>query len=120
MRAREMEIAERKTRDMLKLLNRLSEAHHEGHDDHSEYFRNVAVVESESTVLNNRGLSSLSEAILNLANMDCFSALPLEKVLFIQSLSEPSIVATSELPQDLNEGEVQSWLDMAQSGLKAC
>jgi cohesin loading factor subunit SCC2 len=119
MRAREMEIAERKTRDMLKLLNRLSEARHEGHDDHSDYFRNVAVIDSETTVLNNRGLTSLSEAVLNLANMDCFSALPLEKVLFIQSLSEPSIAATGELPQDLTEGDIKSWLDMAQSGLKA-
>ncbi|KAF2788722.1 hypothetical protein K505DRAFT_378703 [Melanomma pulvis-pyrius CBS 109.77] len=120
MRAHEREIAERKTKDMLKLLNKLSEARHEGHDDHSEYFSTITAVEAEVTVLNNKGLTGLSNAISNLVNMGCFSALPLEKTLFLQSLCEPSIAATSELPQDLTEGDVKGWLDMAQSGLQAC
>ncbi|KAF2703334.1 hypothetical protein K504DRAFT_495745 [Pleomassaria siparia CBS 279.74] len=120
MRAREREIAEKKTRDMLNLLNRLSEARHEGHDDHARFFSTVPVVESETTVLNNKGMTRLSDAVSNLVNMGCFSSLPLEKALFIQALCEPSIAATSELPQDLAEGENKSWFSMAQSGLSAC
>ncbi|PSN62041.1 hypothetical protein BS50DRAFT_680336 [Corynespora cassiicola Philippines] len=126
MRPREREIAEDKIDDLRSLVERLSDERDDC--DESRNFTKFNTIDSEFTVLEDNAIARLSNSISEVVRTGAFAAVPIETILQIQALCDPSISATIQLPLEMKADEVPqdddlyNWLsdvDKSESGLKA-
>ncbi|KAF2275546.1 uncharacterized protein EI97DRAFT_419824 [Westerdykella ornata] len=115
--AREREIADRNMADLSALLEELSEA------GDTDCFQIIDTEDGELTVIRDDALAKLSDAVSRVVNLGCFSSVPIQQVLSIQSLCQPLIAATGQLSFDLELIDpeiIVERLASAQAGLRAC
>jgi cohesin loading factor subunit SCC2 len=121
LRPHEREIADRKIEDFESLVRSLSEDKDDL--DGSEHFTTVSTSDGELTVLKAKAMDILSDKMSNIINLGRFSALPVDFVVEVQSLLQPTITSTTKNNLFTQEEEHLEWaesIDAAKFALKAC
>ncbi|KAH7130471.1 sister chromatid cohesion protein-like protein Mis4 [Dendryphion nanum] len=121
MKPQEREIAEHNIKKLKSFVSRLVTERDD--PDQSSSFTTLVTDEGERVVLNGRGFSELSQAVRAVMDKDYFSAVSVKTVLLIQSLCEPLITATTQLPLFLLGQDPRDATDRllhALTGVKAC
>jgi len=119
LRPQERELAEQKIERLHKLVDKLCEEKEE--PDNSEYFAKVICLDADLTVISNDTLGRLYDRVMAVCATGCFSSVPVDVILRIQSLCEPSVAATDQSAL-FSQGELEGWdgdLRTVESGLKA-
>lgn len=117
---RELEIRKKKLDELHSLLDNVEE---EIDSDQTDYFEMVETEDGGVTVIRTDALAQLSDAVAKVVNFGHFPHVATERILRIQSLCEPLIAATAQMPLDLtlsDEEETSNRLSRAQTGLRAC
>lgn len=120
LRPHEREIADRKTGELQSLVDTLSEDKDDF--DGSENFMRVATADGECNVLKPRPMDMLSDKLSNVVNFGRFVALPVDLVMQIQSLLQPTVTSTSKnglFAQDEGTLELPESIETAKFALKA-
>jgi cohesin loading factor subunit SCC2 len=117
LRPHEREIADRKIEELQSFVSRLSEDKEDL--DPSGSFSKVSTDDGELTVLQSRFMDLLSDKMSNVINLGRFAVLPVDLVMKIQSLLEPSITCTGHSALSLQDEDWSDSLDKAKSALTA-
>lgn len=121
LRPQEREIAERKTEELQDLVSSLIED--KADIDGSQQFTLVSTLDGDCAVLKPKAMDGLSDKMLNLINLGRFVTLPVNLVMDVQSLLEPTITSTTKMNLFAQEDESPEWVDSieaAKLALKAC
>ncbi|KAF2188090.1 hypothetical protein K469DRAFT_737494 [Zopfia rhizophila CBS 207.26] len=122
MRSDQRQVTDQRVKELFTLVDHISDAKDSG--EPSNMFIRTRSEDSEILVLEDAALERLDTAVTNVVHAGRFASLPVEQVLRIQSLCEPSILSTIHLPLDWTGSElVDDWLNLinkADTGLKAC
>ncbi|KAF2019994.1 hypothetical protein BU24DRAFT_406595 [Aaosphaeria arxii CBS 175.79] len=120
MRPQEREVAERRLQKLGIEIDRISAEKDD--PDESTLFATWTTDEGDVTVLGSKAIATLSEAISGIVELGCFTSVPQEQVLQIQSLCEPLITATSHSSLYLATSDAEETLSHIQraiAGLRA-
>lgn len=101
MKPHEREIADRKIEELEAFVTKLTE--HKDDLDATSSFARVFTADGEMKVMEQRAMDRLSDKMSNVNNLGHFSELPVDLVMQIQKLLEPSITQTGQsilFPQD--------------------
>jgi cohesin loading factor subunit SCC2 len=117
LRPHEREIADRKIQELQSFVSKLSEDKEDL--DPSGSFSKVSTADGELTVLQPRLMDMLSDKMSNVINLGRFGALPVDLVMQIQSLLEPSITCTGQSALYLQDEDWSESLEKAKAALTA-
>lgn len=120
LRPHEREIADRKIEELENLITVLEDDRDDV--DGSVRFISIATAEGDFKVLNNRSMESLTSQVGNVVNLGRLSALPVDLVMQIQSLTHPTIISTIKNGLFLQDGdtvELSESIQTAETSLKA-
>jgi cohesin loading factor subunit SCC2 len=119
MGRQERDIAEQKIEQLNKFTQELQQEKEDS--DLSDYFKKVSCLDSDIAVMRSKTTSDLYNLVMQVKAKGCFSLVPVETILRIHSLCEPSITALDQSSL-FSLGDMESWssdLGIADSGLKA-
>ena len=117
LRPHEREIADRKIQELQSFVTSLSEDKEDL--DPSGSFTKVSTADGELTILQSRFMDTLSDKMSNVINLGRFAALPVDLVMQIQSLLEPSIICTGQSALYLQDEDWSESLEKAKTALTA-
>jgi len=121
LRPHEREIADRKTEELQSLVASLLEDKDDL--DGSQHFTTVTTPDGDFTIMKAKAMDSLSEKMANIINLGRFVALPVDLVMDVQSLLQPTITSTTKNTLFAQEDETPEWsesIDATKFALKAC
>ncbi|KAF9694453.1 hypothetical protein EKO04_007309 [Ascochyta lentis] len=117
LRPHEREIADRKMEELESFVTKLSD---EKDDlDASGSFAQVSTAEGEMNILEARAMDRLSDKIANVNNLGHFAELPVDLIVQIQKLLEPSITYPAQLTLFPQDGDWSEGVEKAKSALQA-
>ncbi|KAJ4355324.1 Sister chromatid cohesion protein 2 [Ascochyta clinopodiicola] len=117
LRPHEREIADRKMEELESYVTRLCE---EKDDlDVSGSFVRASTADGEVSVLEARAMDRLSDKMANVNNLGHFAELPVDLIMQIQRLLEPSITYTGQLTLFSQDDDWSESIDKARSALQA-
>ncbi|KAH9874546.1 hypothetical protein IAQ61_003735 [Plenodomus lingam] len=120
LRPHEREIADRKIEELENLVMSLEDDRDDV--DGSAHFVAVSTPEGDFKVLNNRSMESLTSQVTSVVNLGRLTALPVDLVMQIQSLTHPTIISTLKnglFSQDDDAVELTRSIKTAETSLKA-
>ncbi|KAF2855692.1 sister chromatid cohesion protein-like protein Mis4 [Plenodomus tracheiphilus IPT5] len=120
LRPQEREIADRKSEDLANLVASLEDDRDDV--DGSQRFIAIDTPEGDFKVLDDRSMESLTSQVSNVVNFGRLSTLPVDFVMRIQSLAQPTVVSTVKnglFLQDDGAFELSESMRTAEGSLKA-
>lgn len=120
LRPHEREIADRKLEDLQNLVSEYLED--KDNLDGSTKFMTVSTPDGDLTVLKPKATDALSEKIANIINLGRFSVLPVDLVMEIQSLLQPTITWSTKAALFSQDDDTPDWsesIESSKSALKA-
>ncbi|KAH8728819.1 sister chromatid cohesion protein-like protein Mis4 [Phaeosphaeriaceae sp. PMI808] len=120
LRPHEREIADRKIQELESIVQTLSEDKDDL--DGSNHFMNVSTPDGDLMVLKTKAMDNLSDKMSHLINLGRFVVLPVDLVMDIQSLLQPTITSTTKNSLFSQEEETLEWaesINLARFALKA-
>ncbi|KAF2645562.1 hypothetical protein P280DRAFT_417415 [Massarina eburnea CBS 473.64] len=119
LRPQDRELAEQKIQQLDRYIKKLQEEKEDS--DCSEYFTKVSCLDTDIIVLRSHSLERLYDRVMVVEATGCFSSVPVETVLRLHSLCEPTISAADQSSL-FSHGDLEAWpsdLKTASCAMKA-